>query len=201
MPERTASNIAEPQGVGTGGALILVVGPSGVGKDTLLNAARDRLAGDARFVFPMRVITRADMIGEEHVAVTDGEFDALAESGEFLISWHAHGFGYGVPMAVKDELAIGRHVIVNTSRRVVNQASEVWPHAGVVVVTAEERALRGRLQSRGRESKQEIEERLARVSHVELPAGLRYDHLDNSGPLDQSIRRFMSILQSYAANG
>src|SRR4051794_27802821 len=49
-----------------GGILVLVVGPSGAGKDTLLRLARDALAGDIRFLFPHRHVTRRSD-SHEHV--------------------------------------------------------------------------------------------------------------------------------------
>ncbi len=185
----------------TDGTLVLVVGPSGVGKDTLLNGARSHFADDTRFLFPQRVITRDDMIGEEHSAVSRSKFLALADEGAFLISWDAHGHGYGIPMAIKRDLAQGRTVIINTSRGKIQDAKRAWPHIGVVNVMADPQVLRARLLARGREGAGEIEERLARISSFAPPSDVRCDELDNGGDLTASVSRFASILEDYARKG
>ena len=85
------------------GTLFLVVGPSGAGKDTLLDAARARLAGDSRFFFPARTITRPTDAGNEaHNAVTDAEFSPLSAAGGFLLEWKAHNLSYGIPIAAAE---------------------------------------------------------------------------------------------------
>jgi phosphonate metabolism protein PhnN/1,5-bisphosphokinase (PRPP-forming) len=93
--------------------LILVVGPSGAGKDTLLTAAREALRQDARFHFAQRVITRpTDAGGEEHQAITEQEFAAR----DFALQWQAHGLRYGIPADVIDSRDV---VVANVSRTVV----------------------------------------------------------------------------------
>ena len=49
------------------GRLVLVVGPSGAGKDTLIAAVRQRLAGDEGFLFPRRIVTRPASAAEDNV--------------------------------------------------------------------------------------------------------------------------------------
>ena len=84
----------------------LVVGASGVGKDTLLNGARAALAADDRFVFARRTITRsADAGGEDHLFVPPDAFARTREAGGFLASWSAHGLDYGLPIALADQLS------------------------------------------------------------------------------------------------
>ena len=63
------------------GRLVLVVGPSGAGKDTLIAGAKAGLADDASVVFPRRVVTRASGNGEDHDTLTVAEFDRSAQSG------------------------------------------------------------------------------------------------------------------------
>lgn len=56
------------------GRLVLVVGPSGAGKDTLIDYARSRLEADPDFHFARRVITRPPSVGEDHESVDVEEF-------------------------------------------------------------------------------------------------------------------------------
>ena len=101
--------------------LVLVVGPSGAGKDTLLDAARRKLAGDTRFRFVRRVITRpANAGGEDHDPVTEAEF----ATRHFALQWQAHGLRYGIPADIADDLASGRVVIANVSRAVIAEVGD-----------------------------------------------------------------------------
>lgn len=67
------------------GALVLVVGPSGSGKDTLIGMAHAQLSHDRRFIFPRRVITRiAHIDAEDHDTLTPEDFETARRAGHFL---------------------------------------------------------------------------------------------------------------------
>ena len=146
--------------------LVLVVGPSGAGKDTLLTMARTALADDTRFRFVRRVITRsAEARGEDHEPVSDIEFAAR----NFILSWEAHGLRYGIPADVADDIARGTVVVANVSRSIIAEAATRFP-VRVIEVTAPAEVLRARLSARGRESAADVAQRLAR--RIPLPHGI-----------------------------
>ena len=116
---------------------VLVVGPSGAGKDTLINAAKAELATDPRFVFPRRVVTRPAVASlEDHDSVTPTEFALQEANGAYALSWEAHGLQYGLPGSILDDIAAGRVVVMNSSRAMVGTARAKFPGTVVVLIGA-----------------------------------------------------------------
>ena len=105
--------------------VLVVAAPSGAGKDTLLDAARQTLGGDARFRFVRREITRpAAAGGEAHIAVDFADVRRRArDAGPYALHWEAHGLGYGIPADIAEDIAAGRIVIANVSRAVIAEAA------------------------------------------------------------------------------
>lgn len=168
--------------------LVLVVGPSGAGKDTLLNAARQALADDARFRFVRRVITRpAEAGGEDHEPVSDAAFAAR----DFALSWQAHGLRYGIPADVADDLARGVVVVANVSRSVIAEAASRFP-VRVIEVTAPADVLAARLAARGRETAADVAGRLAR--RVAMPEGIEVATVMNDATPEVGAKRFLERL-------
>lgn len=167
------------------GRLVAVVGPSGVGKDSLIDALCAAEPGLSRV---RRVITRAqDAGGEDFEPATRAEFEAQAVSGGFVLHWSAHGFRYGIPTTALAQVEAGREVIANLSRGVVAEAARLFPAIHVLSVTADPRVIARRIRDRGRESPAEIAVRLARPGPA-MPDGVPLSVIDNSGPLAESLR-------------
>lgn len=147
---------------------MLVVGPSGAGKDTLLDGAREALRQEPGFCFARRAITRpASAGGEDHRSLSEAEFDAAEAQGAFCLSWRAHGLAYGIPSSCLDEIAAGAVVIANVSRGVIRQAENLAARVMVINITAPADLLARRLAARGRESEQAILLRLSREAALD----------------------------------
>jgi thymidine phosphorylase len=175
--------------------LFYVVGPSGSGKDTLIAGARAALAPSGRYVFARRVITRpAGSGGEDHEPADERAFIACEADGGFLISWQAHGLHYGIPAAVRDEMAAGRHVVANGSRAVIAELARQLDFLVVIEIWAPEDVLAARIAGRGREGGAAITERLARVTPP-LPPGIRAIRVANDATPEIGIARFVDALE------
>jgi ribose 1,5-bisphosphokinase len=183
------------------GTLILVVGPSGAGKDTLIEAARQHFRGDARVQFPLRVITRGGQAGERHIALSERDFLECEKQGCFCLSWRAHGLFYGVPAETLDVLTAGGSIVVNVSRGMITKARAMWLHTRVAHVTASPQVLWSRLIARGRETGLQAMERLCRAeaAHGGVPDAPWVDEIDNSGDLAAAAKRFTGLIAKYAA--
>lgn len=180
------------------GRLVLVVGPSGAGKDTLLALAADQLAGDPRFVFPKRQVTReADLQSEDHDFLSRLEFDRIHADGNCALSWEAHGFGYVIPQSVLEQVAAGRVAVCNGSRRILPEAKRKYPDCKVIVIDADRETRAQRLADRSRESRAEITARLDREARIDGP-GLEPVYIDNSGDLKFSTAAMCDALLTIA---
>lgn len=179
------------------GRLIYLMGPSGAGKDSLIDAARQPLSALGCEVV-RRVITRsAEAVGEEALGVTAEEFERRVARGDFALFWRANGLGYGIPAQIDVWLAQGRNVLVNGSRGHLPQARERYPGLIPIVLMVDTDVLRRRLLRRGRESLPEIERRLQRNEKFATAAWLDEEQvvrLDNSGELTTTLERLLAML-------
>lgn len=179
------------------GTLILVVGPSGVGKDTLIDGARDILTPSNRFYFPQRIITRpADAGGELHKAVSETDFLALEQDNAFLLSWRAHGLCYGIARDTADTARTnGQAVVANVSRGVLDCARNRIQPVNIVAVTASPETIRARLEARGREDAAEIESRLARAAAYSVSGG-DVTTVHNDGSREDGVSAMVQALEA-----
>ncbi|WJD61303.1 phosphonate metabolism protein/1,5-bisphosphokinase (PRPP-forming) PhnN [Pseudomonas kurunegalensis] len=181
------------------GRLIFLVGPSGSGKDSLIDASRERLAA-AGVEIARRVITRsAEAKGEAAQGVTAEQFETLCAQGAFAMHWRANGLGYGIPRQVDQWLAAGKAVLVNGSRAYLPEARQRYPDMLAILVEVKPQVLRQRLLARGRESAEEVEQRLARSARLQALSDPSVHVLDNSTSLEAAVAALFKLLRDEGA--
>jgi len=162
MSGGTSAQTARGQGTLGPGRLVLIVGPSGAGKDTILAQVRAATRDGDRIFIPRRVVTRAADDTEDHDTLSEAAFQRAVAEGAFTVWWTAHGHTYGVPASAEDAVKSGRTVICNVSRAVIEPLRQRFASVTVVLVTAPIDVLRQRLAGRNRASDGDLAERLAR---------------------------------------
>jgi ribose 1,5-bisphosphokinase len=175
------------------GRLILVVGPSGAGKDTLLELARAACADDGSIVFPRRVVTREASSFEENEPVSLDAFRQALARGEFAMHWEAHGHCYGLRRAVEDDVSAGRTVIANVSRTVIGAMRRTYANVVVVSITAPPEILAARLTMRSRSSDGKVEDRIRRT--VDDAASAPDVIISNVGSADANASKLVRIIK------
>jgi ribose 1,5-bisphosphokinase len=184
---RTRSKLIGP------GRLVLVVGPSGAGKDTLIAYARAACRGDANIVFPARVVTRPPSAFEGNEFMPPSAFEQAAASGAFAIRWSAHDHMYGIPLAVDVDIEAGRTVVCNVSRTVVGAVRGRYANVVTVLVTAPQDVLRSRLAARERASDGRVSDRMRRLELSDDK--LRPDvTINNVGDPESEARKLVDTL-------
>jgi ribose 1,5-bisphosphokinase len=181
-----------PAAIGPG-RLVLVVGPSGAGKDTLLALARAACADARGIVFPRRVVTREASSAEDNVQVSlEGFRQALAHA-DFAVHWQAHGHCYALPRAIDDDVRAGRTVVANVSRTVVEAMRRAYADVTVVEVTAPSEILAQRLAARARSSDGHLADRLRRA--VDSVAAAPDLTINNIGGAEHHARELVRIIR------
>ena len=174
------------------GRLVLVVGPSGAGKDTLIAAAKTSCAGDPTIVFPRRVVTRPASEAEDHDSLDDDAFDEAEKRGAFAVSWHAHGLRYGIARSAEDDVRGGRVVVCNVSRGIVAELRARFVRVTVVMISAPAEVLTARLAGRSRPTDGSLAQRIERN---ETYSGFCADRtIENIGPPQQAAQSLLDII-------
>lgn len=189
-----------PEAKPCAGTLLVVVGPSGAGKDSLIAYARERLASNPSVLFVRRVITRPALAStEDHDTCSPEAFAAARAAGAFAVDWQAHGLLYGVPVETHAHLERGGVAVLNGSRAALPDIRSAFGRSTtVVLVTCNPDILAARLAARRRESDAEIEHRLRRatIKADDIGEGIE---IDNSGELALAGDILVSVIRRIAA--
>jgi ribose 1,5-bisphosphokinase len=178
--------------------LFYVIGPSGAGKDALMQAARVALEGQS-VLFAHRYITRNNSDASENfVQLSEAEFSMRQQLGLFWLTWQSHQLHYAIGTEVRHWLQSGLTVVVNGSRQALPEVTRICAQDGVILapvwVHCETSILAQRLRARGRETEAQIQERLERAKAFVPPVDALV--IDNSGALTDSVQQLLTYLQA-----
>jgi len=181
------------------GRLILVVGPSGAGKDTLLGLARAACADDGSIVFPRRAVTREASSFEDNEQLSLDAFRQARGQGDFAVDWEAHGHCYALSRAIDDDIRARRTVVANVSRTVIEALRRAYTDVVVILITAPAEILAERLAARARSSDGRLADRLGRA--VDDAATVPDVTITNVGSVEQHARELVRIIKGGFAGG
>lgn len=177
------------------GILIFIVGPSGAGKDSLMAGAAKALAQDENIIFVRRLITRDAMVElEDHGTISETQYEKMVEQDDFALHWRAHGLGYIVPKTIEDDLRAGKVLICNASRKQLPIAHQKYP-IHVINITAPIELRAARLAGRGRETEEEVAQRLNRKVD-EIDPALPQTSINNDQSLEAGIQKLVDIIRT-----
>lgn len=181
------------------GLLLIISGPSGVGKTTITRGV-ERSFGDSVFSVSMttREKTDADTEGVDYHFVSNDRFDELVENDAFLEWADVFGKRYGTPRGwVEEQLSRGRLVILEIDVEGARQVKDRLPEAfGVFILPPSEEELLRRLRDRKRESEAQIQKRFAEAQR-EIGTAREseiYDALLVNEDLDSAIREAVELV-------
>jgi len=176
------------------GKLVLVVGNSGSGKDSIIKGVKERYPSDLiKLCLTQRYITRPRSDTEDNISVTPEVFKIMSLQGEFALEWYIYGLDYGVHIEIDEWLKKGHPVLVNVSRSIVKKARKIYQNIIVVFIDVPFEISLKRVKERARESGVRLEERILRArQNQDIPDA---DFIvDNSGDLEDAINEFLSYL-------
>lgn len=180
--------------------VVVVSGPSGVGKDTLLERMADRFKS-LRFHFVVTATTRPARPGEiegvNHHFLTRTDFESMIERGELLEWAEVYGNLYGVPRRqVRSALEEGLHVLCRVDVQGAARLRKMIPEAVFVFVLPPSlEALGRRLRYRAHDSDESIARRLkAARSEMDRRHAFDYQLVNEDEQLDQSVDRLVDII-------
>lgn len=140
-----------------------------------------------------RYITRPPSETELNNPITVEEFKNLENQEKFALKWHIYGLDYGVPIEIDNWLKEGHPVIVNVSRTIVKEANEKYVNIKIIFVDVPFEITLQRVQERGRESGDLLDERIERARKSQKFPKADFI-VDNSGKLDDAINQLLNYV-------
>jgi guanylate kinase len=180
------------------GLLVVISGPSGVGKDTIIERL---LELDPTLVYSVSWTTRAPRPGEvdgvSYTFVSREKFEEMIRQGGFLEHASYAGNLYGTPAApVEAARAAGRDILLKIEVQGAQQVRERAPDALFIFIAppSNEELVR-RQEVRGKEAEQDMTER-RKIAEKEMQYASQYDHVVVNDDLDRAVAEILAIIRA-----
>lgn len=180
------------------GLLVLFSGPSGVGKDTILDVVLNKDKSLQKSVsLTTRAIRENEIDGKDYYFISFPEFERMISEGEVLEHAQYGSNLYGTPKAPIDKwLAEGKTVILKIEVQGANSIKELYPDSvAIFVLPPSMQELENRLRFRGTEDEQEIKERLE-IARDEIHRSLDYDYFVVNENIESASDDVLTILKA-----
>jgi guanylate kinase len=177
--------------------VFVITGPSGVGKGTLIRRLRERVEGlELSVSATTRPPRSGEVDGRDYHFLDPEEFDRRAQAGEFLEHATYSGNRYGTLRGeVESRIAAGQSVVLEIEVQGARQVRAAMPEAVLVFIAPPNpEALRRRLEARGLDSQEAIDERL-RVAAIELAAQQEFPHVIVNDEIDRAAADLERIVR------
>jgi guanylate kinase len=181
------------------GLLVVMSGPSGVGKGTIRKALFH--IPDNNFCYSVSMTTRKPRLGEvdgvDYFFVTREEFETNIREGRLLEYAEFVGELYGTPLFyIEQKLSEGKEVIIEIEVQGALQVREKMPDAVFVfIVPPSKKALEDRLKNRGTENISTIQQRLAKAER-EYNLAYKYDYIVVNDDVNNAADRIYAIIRA-----
>ena len=179
--------------------LIVLSGPSGVGKDAVFGRLRDQ---GRLYHFTVTATTRprrsSERDGVDYIFLTNQQFRQMIEDGGLLEWAEVYGNLYGVPKAqVAEAMEAGRDVIVKTDVQGAATIKRLAPEGVFIFLAPDDvEELSDRLAHRNTESSADLDLRL-KTARSEMAEATKFDHvvINRRGRLDDTVREIEKVLE------
>lgn len=183
------------------GLLVVVSGPSAVGKSTVCQRLRQRLGARLSVSATTRAKSPSEIDGQDYYFLSRQEFQRRIDAGEFLEHAEYLGQLYGTPAEpVRQALAAGSDVLLEIEVQGGVQIATQMPEAALVYLLPPQRqALADRITGRARDDRQEINRRLANAQQeIQLARESgKYQHFVVNDVLDEAVEQIVHIVEAY----
>ncbi|MDQ4075893.1 MAG: guanylate kinase [Chloroflexota bacterium] len=179
--------------------VIVISGPSGVGKDAVVKRMQELAPSSFHFVVTMttRPIREGEVHGVDYFFVTEAEFSEMRESGELLEHAIVYGDYKGIPkQQVREALTSGKDVIMRIDVQGAATIRRLVPEAVFIFLTAEsEEKLVERLKQRKTEQSEQLKRRVA-TAREEIRRVCEFDYVvvNQDGHLDEAVDQILCII-------